>query len=258
LIRSDDIIEFPSVRTGLILVSREQRMEGMTVSIKVRMRLGRKIEKLKKLILELGAQVEKHVRMSVQAVVFRDPEMAAGVIDGDHLIDTAEVDLEEECLEILALHQPVANDLRFIVAILKINNDLERIGDLAVNIAQTAVVLPTRHEMELPFDFGPMAQKTQSMLKKSLDAFVNLDVELAIEVCAQDDEVDYMKHVIHEKFLEKIRAGEPRLEALALLFLVSRHLERIADHATNIAEDVIYIVTGEIHRHRAAEFALAE
>lgn len=225
------------------------------MSVKMRMRLGRKIEKLKKLLLELGAQVEKNVRLSVQSVVFRDPEMAAGIIDGDQLIDRAEVDLEEECLEILALHQPVANDLRFIVAVLKINNDLERIGDLAVNIAETAVVLPSRREMELPFDFGPMAHKTQAMLKKSLDAFVNLDVELALEVCAQDDEVDYMKHLIHEKFLHKIQAGEPRLEALIYLFLVSRHLERIADHATNIAEDVIYIVTGEIHRHRGAEFA---
>ena len=225
------------------------------VSAKMRVRLGRKIEKLKKLILELGAEVEKNVQLSVQAVVFRDPEMAAGIIDGDHLIDTAEVDLEEECLEILALHQPVANDLRFIVAVLKINNDLERIGDLAVNIAETAVVLPSRSTMALPFDFGPMAHKTQGMLKKSLDAFVNLDVDLALEVCAQDDEVDYMKHVIHEKFLHKIQDGEQRLEALVYLFLVSRHLERIADHATNIAEDVIYIVTGEIHRHRGAEFS---
>lgn len=230
--------------------------KGLSVSVKMRLRLGRKVEKLKKLILELGAQVEKNVRLSVQAIVFRDPEMAAGIIDGDCVIDAAEVDLEEECLEILALHQPVANDLRFIVSVLKINNDLERIGDLAVNIAETAVVLPTRREMELPFDFGPMAHKTQAMLKKSLDSFVNLDVEQALEVCAQDDEVDYMKHLIHEKFLQKVRAGEDRLEALVHLFLVSRHLERIADHCTNIAEDVIYIVTGEIHRHRGAEFSV--
>jgi phosphate transport system protein len=179
--------------------------------------------------------------------------MAAQVIDGDQEIDEAEVDLEETCLEILALHQPVAQDLRYIVAVLKINNDLERIGDLAVNIAETAVFVGSRDRIALPFNFSPMAEKTQIMLKKSLDAFVNSDEKLAYEVCAADDEVDYMKHVIHEQFEKKIQSGDGDLEALVHLFLVSRHLERIADHATNIAEDVIYMVTGEIHRHRGGE-----
>lgn len=222
------------------------------MSATVRVRLGRKIEELKKRVLELGAQVEEHVRLAVQAIIARDPLMAARVIDGDVEIDQSEVDLEEQCLEILALHQPVAIDLRYIVGIMKINNDLERIGDLAVNIAETAVLAASREHAELPFDYGPMAETARFMLKKSLDSFVNLDEKAAFDVCAQDDEVDYMKHVIHRQFEEKIRSPQPRLEALVHLFLVSRHLERIADHATNIAEDVIYMVTGEIHRHRGA------
>ena len=217
-----------------------------------RVRLGRKIENLKKRVLALGSQVEDHVRLSVKAITTGDPEMATRVIDGDLEIDQAEVDLEEECLEILALHQPVAIDLRYIVAVMKINNDLERIGDLAVNIAETAVYVASRRRVDLPFDYGPMAEKTRIMLKKSLDAFVTMDVKIAFEVCAQDDEVDYMKHFIHKQFEQKIREPDGELEALVHLFLVSRHLERIADHATNIAEDVIYMVTGDIHRHRGA------
>ncbi|MEJ2716452.1 MAG: phosphate signaling complex protein PhoU [Deltaproteobacteria bacterium] len=220
-----------------------------------RTRLGRKIERLNKQILAIGAQVEDHLRLSVKAVDYGDPQVAAQVIDGDIEIDQAEVDLEEKCLEILALHQPVADDLRYLVAVLKINNDLERIGDLAVNIAETAVFLGSLDSTERPFDFGPMALKTQEMLKQSLDAFVNADVRLAFDVCASDDEVDYMKHVIHEEFEKKMRSWEGNLEALVHLFLVSRHLERIADHATNIAEDVIYMVTGQIHRHRGGDFA---
>lgn len=222
----------------------------MTTTIRVR--LGRKIEDLKKRVLALGAQVEDHMRLAVNAISSRDPLMAARVIDGDAEIDQAEVDLEEECLEILALHQPVAIDLRYIVGVMKINNDLERIGDLAVNIAETAVLAASREQAELPFDYGPMAEKVRVMLKQSLDSFVNLDEKAAYEVCAQDDEVDYMKHVIHQQFEQKIQTPSGRLEALVHLFLVSRHLERIADHATNIAEDVIYMVTGEIHRHRGA------
>ncbi|MFH0825794.1 MAG: phosphate signaling complex protein PhoU [Pseudomonadota bacterium] len=218
----------------------------------MRIRLGRKIENLKKQLLALGAQVEEHVRLAVKAVDAGEPLLAARVIDGDREIDQAEVDLEERCLEILALHQPVANDLRFIVAVMKINNDLERIGDLAVNIAETAVFVSSQKGASFPFDYGTMAEKTRRMLKKSLDAFVNLDEQSAYEVCAQDDEVDYLKHVVHRKFEELIRSPVDRTEAVVHLFLVSRHLERIADHATNIAEDVIYMVTGQIHRHRGA------
>lgn len=219
-----------------------------------RIRLGRKIEDLKKQILALGAKVEENVHVSVKALGCRDPELAIKVIDGDAEVDQAEVDLEEHCLEILALHQPVADDLRYIIAVLKINNDLERIGDLAVNIAETAIFLCTQEARENPFQFDTMAEKTQDMLKMSLDCFVNQDVETANEVCIADDEVDYHKHRIHEQFQEMIRSSDDNLDSLVHLFLVSRHLERIADHATNIAEDVIYMVTGDIHRHRGEEF----
>lgn len=217
-----------------------------------RVRLNRKIESLSKRVLALGAQVEEHVRLAVKAITTRDPQLAARVIDGDMDIDRAEVDLEEECLEVLALHQPVAIDLRYIVAVMKIDNDLERIGDLAVNIAETAVFIASKERIHPPFDYGPMAEKVRIMLKGSLDAFVNMDENLAFWICAQDDEVDYMKHDIHKKFEEKIRNPGDGLEELVHMFLVSRHLERIADHTTNIAEDVIYMVTGEIHRHRGA------
>ncbi len=217
-----------------------------------RVRLNKKIESLSKRVLALGAQVEEHVRLAVKAVSVRDPKLAARVIDGDMEIDRAEVDLEEECLEVLALHQPVAIDLRYIVAVMKIDNDLERIGDLAVNIAETAVFVASKALIQPPFDYGPMAEKVRVMLKGSLDAFVNMDENLAFWICAQDDEVDYMKHDIHKQFEQKIRDPGDGLEELVHMFLVSRHLERIADHATNIAEDVIYMVTGEIHRHRGA------
>lgn len=215
----------------------------------VRVRLRRKIEKLNVQLLSLGAQVEESVRLAIKAIEKRNPEMAAQVFDGDMEIDRREVDLEEECLEILALHQPVAIDLRHIIAALKINKDLERAGDLAVNIAEAAIHLSTDSRVEVPKDYFVMAQKTQAMLKKSLDAFVNLTVENAYQVLADDDEVDRMKHEMHRRFEIKAREEPDSLQALTHLFLVSRHLERIADLATNVAEEVIYMVTGEVVRH---------
>ncbi len=215
----------------------------------VRRRLLRKIEELNKRLLALGAQVEESVYLAVKAIDRRDAELAARVIDGDFDIDRKEVDLEEECLEILALHQPVAIDLRHIMAVLKINKDLERAGDLAVNIAETAINLSSRPTMCVPEDYFVMAQQTQSMLKKSLDAFVNLSADTAYEVLAQDDEVDRKKHTLHKQFEERLLEEPDLIQPLIHLFLVSRHLERIADLATNIAEEVIYMVTGEIVRH---------
>jgi phosphate transport system protein len=215
----------------------------------VRLRLRRKIEKLNDQLLAVGALVEESVQLAIKAIARRDPDLAAGVIDGDTEIDRKEVDLEEECLEILALHQPVAIDLRHIIAVLKINKDLERAGDLAVNIAEAAIHLSTDSRVEVPKDYFVMARKTQAMLAKSLDAFVTLTVENAYQVLADDDEVDLMKHKLQRRFEEKAREAPDSLQALTHLFLVSRHLERIADLATNVAEEVIYMVTGEIVRH---------
>ena len=159
-----------------------------------------------------------------------------------------EVEIEEECLKILALHQPVAVDLRFITAVIKINNDLERIADEAVNIARGVSYLSEDKET-FYFDFSQMVEKTQSMLKSSLDALVNLDTDLAVKVCILDDEVDEINGEVHRLVKGAIRDNPEQGEHLINLLLISRHLERIADHATNIAEEVIYLIEGEIIRH---------
>jgi len=220
----------------------------------MRVRLQNDIERLKKRVVALGTLVEERVRQAVKAIECRDGDLAEKIIDGDVEIDHLEVDLEEECLKILALHQPVADDLRFIVAVLKMNNDLERIGDLAVNIAERAQLVSQYPQIQIPFDYFTMAQSAQEMLEKSLDALVNRDLNLAYEVCAQDDDVDFMKTAMQALFGSQVRKTPEQVEPLVDLFLVSRHLERIADHATNIAEDVIYMISGQIHRHRGPVF----
>ncbi len=216
--------------------------------------LHKALEDLKRQILSLSALVEESVRKAVRALEDRDERLAEEVIEADPEIDIAEVDLEEECLKILALYQPVAIDLRFIVAAFKINNDLERIGDLAVNVAERAQYLATHEPVETAFDFAGMAEKARDMVKTSLDALVNLDAGLAREVCAADDEVDAMNRRMYLQVQDGIRRQPERLEALIHLLSVSRHLERIADHATNIAQDVIYMVEGEIVRHYAERY----
>ena len=211
--------------------------------------LQRAIEALKKNLLSLCAMVEEQVESAVRALLQRDPEMAHRVENRDQEIDHREDEVEEECLKDLALHQPVASDLRFIVSALKINNDLERIGDLAVNIARKAATFSAQPPMEIPFDLAGMFQKTQSMLHDSLTALVTLDPKLASNVCARDNEVDKMKREIRLKAEQMTQAMPERAPALLTLMAVSRNLERIADHATNIAEDVIYMTEGRIIRH---------
>lgn len=216
--------------------------------------LQREIEKLKKQILALGAVVEERVRMAVKSIEEHDHELARSVIRGDIEIDHMEVDLEEECLKILALYQPVANDLRFIIAVLKINNDLERLGDLAANIADRATCLTDGGKNEIITDISIMADKAQRMLRNSLDALVNLDAALAREVCAMDDEVDEIHANIFTKFETAVRKNPDKLQYFTHLMGVSRNLERIADHTTNIAEDVVYMSVGEIVRHRTSDY----
>jgi phosphate transport system protein len=216
--------------------------------------LQREIENLKKKILSLGAKVETAVREAALSLETGDASLAQRIIENDFEIDQAEVEVEEDCLKILALHQPVAIDLRFIVAVLKINNDLERIGDLAVNIAERAVFLATQPRVSVSLDFTGMAQKTQLMLKKSLDALVNLSVAIANEVCTYDDEIDAMNRRMYIVVQEAIRTYPEQLGSLIHLLSVSRHLERIADHATNIAEDVIYMIEGKIVRHKTEDY----
>jgi len=219
------------------------------VTTTTRLRLKRKIEKLNERLLSLGALVEENVGLAIRALERGDAETATRVIDGDVEVDRMEVDLEEECLEILALHQPVAVDLRHIIAVLKINKDLERAGDLAVNIAETALHLSGDSRIHIPKAYFVMAAKAQSMLNQSLDAFVNMAVDEAYRLLREDDDVDRMKHSLHGKFEERLQEEPALLQPLIHLFLVSRHLERIADLATNISEEVIYMITGEIVRH---------
>lgn len=212
--------------------------------------LQREIDQLKKKILALGATVESDVQKAVHSVQNRDVDMADEVINLDNDIDQAEVDLEEDCLKILALHQPVAIDLRFIVAVLKINSDLERIGDLAVNISERAKFLATRNQIMVPFDLYELADKAQRMVRRSLDSLVNLDASLAREVCRMDDEVDDLNRKAFESATSAIRTQPENVDILIAYLSVSRYLERMADHATNVAEDVIYMIEGVIARHR--------
>ena len=218
----------------------------------MRIRLQRDIDRLKERIVSLGTLVEEHFRKAIKAIQNRDALLAKAVIDGDIEVDRLEVDVEEDCLKILALHQPVADQLRYIVAILKMNNDLERIGDLAVNIAEQAEFIARDDQPAFAFDYMTMGAKAEEMLKKSLDSLINTDLRLAYEVLSWDDEVDSMKDAVEAQFAQEICKSKGDPASMINLFLVSRHLERIADHATNIAEDVIYLITGEIHRHRGA------
>ena len=162
-----------------------------------------------------------------------------------------EVEIEEDCLKILALHQPVAVDLRFLIAVIKINNELERIGDQAVNIAERVDAISKGVQLDLFFDYSSMGEKVQDMLKLSLDALVNMDYGLAFSVVMRDDEVDKIKHDAYDRIKQAMGEHPDKLGELINLLLISRHLERLADHATNIAEEVIYLIEGEIIRHAA-------
>ena len=217
--------------------------------------LHKEIERLKKMLLALMTVVEENFNKAVLALENRDCELAQQVIAGDENIDEMEVDLEEEGLKILALHQPVAIDLRFIISALRTNNELERIGDTAVNIAERATFLCGEPPLNLPVDLASMADKAQVMLRMSLDAFVNMDVSLAGKVIRMDDEVDEMNREVFKVIYQTIKEIPDRAEALIHTLSATRHLERIADHATNIAEDVVYLVEGEIIRHQAEDFS---
>jgi phosphate transport system protein len=209
----------------------------------------RELEKIKKMILSLGAMVEERLRRVVQAVEEQDNEQALKILKTDYEIDEMEVEVEEECLKILALYQPVAVDLRFLTAVIKINNDLERIADEAVNIARRVKSLTKDGSTAFYYDYSEMAEKVQAMLKISLDALVNLDVDLAFKVVTMDDDVDKLHRDSFGGIQEAMSSGKSSFGYLLNYYLISRHLERIADHATNIAEEVIYLIEGEIVRH---------
>ena len=209
----------------------------------------RQIEHLKERILRVGTLVEEAISKSITALINRDLALSRRVIANDDEIDRMEVEVEEECLKILALYQPVAADLRFVVAVLKINNDLERLGDLAEHVAKKVLFLAKWPPLDFRVDFRAMAAKAQSMVKRSLDALVNRDALLARQVRDQDDEVDIMQRSLRQQIESQLRDHPERADELLKLISIARHLERLADMACNIAEDVIYMVEGEIVRH---------
>jgi len=214
----------------------------------------RQIEKLKDMVLQLGARVEESVELAIRAIAHRDPELAREVIDGDQRIDALEVDVEEECLHTLALFQPLAADLRFVVSVVKINNDLERIADLAANLAEQAIYIVEQPLVDdAPFDMDEESRRVRSMVKQSLDALVKKDPQIAEEVRHADRRVDAIHRAMYRKVKKAIREKPEDVEGLIAYLNISRHLERIADHAVNIADDVIYMVSGEIQRHEHAD-----
>jgi len=213
----------------------------------------REVEKLKKMVLTLSAIVEESVHKAVQAIERRDADLAQRVIGADIEIDHLEVDVEEECLKILARYQPVATDLRFIVAVLKLSHDLERIGDLAANIAKRAKALAGYSHVQVPPQVPLMAEKSQVLLKLALDALVNLDASLARQVMNGDDEVDELFRQVGEQITAGLRSQPDHTTPLLQILHAARHLERISDHASNIARDVIYLVDGEFVRPKPEE-----
>lgn len=215
--------------------------------------LEREIQKLKRKLLSLSALIDEQLQLAVRAVIDRDEELAREVRERDEEVDRLEVEVEEDCLKILALHQPVAIDLRFIISVLKINNDLERIGDLAVNISRKTLAFEGLLLVELPFELQDMSRKVQAMLSDAIDTLINFDAGLGAEVCARDNEVDAMKRTVRRE-VERVVCEHPeQAKSLLRLAAVTRNLERTADLATNIAEDAIYMIDGKIVRHKDTE-----
>ncbi|MCB0344760.1 MAG: phosphate signaling complex protein PhoU [Bdellovibrionales bacterium] len=215
--------------------------------------LQRSLQQIKRSLLSLATVVEEQCRDALRSFHHSDEQLADIVIERDNEVDLMEVDIEEDCLKILALYQPVAFDLRFVVAVLKINNDLERIGDLALNIAERAVALSSKKLPETTTQLESMGEIVIAMVKRCIDALINRDIELARQILAMDVKVDDLHREHFETIKEAIIAYPVHALDFIQLLSISRYLERIGDQTTNIAEDVIYLVEGEIVRHRHSE-----
>ena len=210
------------------------------------------LEALKQTVLAMGGLVGDQIRRVMRALVERDDALAQDVIDRDRQVNAYDVEVDETCVNLLALHQPAAGDLRSITTAMKIVTDLERIGDQAVNIAERALELNREAQLKPYIDLPRMAERAQAMVKDSLDAFVTRDTELARRVCAADAEVDALKEQIFRELLTFMMEDARTIPRAIRLILISRFLERVADHATNIAEMVIYMVEGKMVRHTLA------
>jgi phosphate transport system protein len=213
------------------------------------------LEQLKRRLLEMGGLAEENVRLAVKGLVDRDHELIDRVLLGDEPLNALHIEIDNRSFTLLALYQPMAADLRTIVAALKINTDLERVGDLAVNIAEAGRRYASHSPVKKLIDIPRMASIAQTMLRDALDSFVRRDVDLAQQVLNEDDKLDALKTQIFRELLTYMLQDTSTIEPALDLILVSRHLERIGDHATNIAEDVIFIVSARDVRHHAREGA---
>lgn len=211
------------------------------------------LEQLKARLLEMGGMAEEQVHLAVQGLVGRDSAMIEQVLRGDGPLNSMHIEIDNRCFMLLALHQPMAADLRTIVSAVKINTDLERVGDLAVNIAEAAMRYTQHPPVKKLIDIPHMARIAQSMLRDALDAFVRRDTDFAQLVLNQDDELDALKTQLFRELLTYMLQDPATIEPALDLILISRHLERIGDHATNIAEDVIFIVSAKDVRHHGAD-----
>ncbi|HYO13125.1 MAG TPA: phosphate signaling complex protein PhoU [Thermoanaerobaculia bacterium] len=214
--------------------------------------LDQDLDRVRQMLLKMGGLTEDMVAKATQALLDRDNALCREVIDGDRAVDQLEIEIDEVCHSLLSRKQPTASDLRFLVAVMKINSDLERIGDSAVNIAQSVVQVNEQPPLKPYIDLPRLSQLVQDMVRQSLDAFVRKDAALATAVCKADDEVDGLYKQLFRELLTYM-IEDPKTVSRALhLLLISRNLERIADHATNIAEDVVYYVEGRDIRHGLA------
>ncbi|MGF1574069.1 MAG: phosphate signaling complex protein PhoU [Sumerlaeia bacterium] len=211
----------------------------------------RELSRLRKSVLAEAAMVETALDHAIRAFIERNEELAKGVVEADKSIDEMEIEIEEECLKILALHHPVAGDLRFIVTVLKMNNDLERMGDITVSIARRAMFLcKSGCTLTMPAEFEEMTSTVRLMLKQALDSLIKQDQPLAIRTIEMDDRVDELKRIIGNQIRMRVVEAKEDSQMLLKMLDTTRHLERIADLATNICEDVLYLVRGEIVRHQ--------
>jgi phosphate transport system protein len=213
------------------------------------------LDKIKENILKMGASVEEAIRKSIKALIERDQNLALQVIDGDAIVNSYDVEIEEECIRFLALWQPTGSNLRFVTTAIKIITDLERMGDLAVDICERAVELMDEPPLKPYIDIPRMADASQKMLKDSLDAFVAKDADLAMEVCAADDFVDNLNQQIFNELLIYMLRDPRNISRAVRLSYITKYLERVGDHATNIAEMVVFMVRGKVIRHMACEAA---
>lgn len=206
---------------------------------------------LRKNLIQMASLVETAIAGAIKSLIERDSRLAQGVIKSDESIDSLELEIDKQCVDLLALRQPLAIDLRFITSSIKITNNLERMGDLAVNIAERVIPLSQEPQLKPLIDIPRMATITQTMVKDSIDAFVNRDTELARSVYERDSTVDALNDQIFRELLTYMMQDPKNITRAVHLVLISRHLERIADHSTNIAEEVVYIVKAKVVKHRS-------